>query len=49
MMLAVVARMVQPPLLVVAHTLLEHFRGGGKGPDQHGHPAIDVPGQVVQT
>ena len=49
MMLAVVARMVQPPLLVVAHTLLEHFRGGGKGPDHHGDPVIDVPGQVVQT
>jgi len=40
MMLAVVARMVQPPLLVVAHTLLERWRGGGQGPrpDTHGSP-----------
>jgi cobalt-zinc-cadmium resistance protein CzcA len=33
MMLAVVARIVQPPLLVVAHTWLERWRGNG---DPHG-------------
>jgi cobalt-zinc-cadmium resistance protein CzcA len=32
-MLAVVARVVQPPLLVVAHTWLERWRGNG---DPHG-------------
>jgi cobalt-zinc-cadmium resistance protein CzcA len=40
MMLAVVARMVQPPLLVVAHTLLDRWHGGGQGPrpDPGGSP-----------
>jgi cobalt-zinc-cadmium resistance protein CzcA len=38
MMLAVVARLVQPPLLVVAHTLLERWRGSG--PHELG-PAVD--------
>jgi cobalt-zinc-cadmium resistance protein CzcA len=32
MMLAVVARMVQPPLLVVAHRWLERRRGTGEPP-----------------
>jgi cobalt-zinc-cadmium resistance protein CzcA len=31
LMLAIVARMVQPPLLVVAHTLAERLRGGPSG------------------
>jgi cobalt-zinc-cadmium resistance protein CzcA len=43
MMLAVVARMVQPPLLVVAHTLLERFRGGGP------HGAEDTSGDYAEA
>jgi cobalt-zinc-cadmium resistance protein CzcA len=39
MMLAVVARMVQPPLLVVAHTWIEKFGGRHGGGGSHGQPS----------
>jgi heavy metal efflux system protein len=39
-MLAIVARMVQPPLLVVAHRWLEKYSGGGGHPG-HGGPSAE--------
>ena len=43
MMLAVVARMVQPPLIVLAHTLAERLgRGGGDGRTSFTPPPGDV-------
>jgi cobalt-zinc-cadmium resistance protein CzcA len=38
MMLAVVARFLQPPLLVVAHQWLETHRQGGGGPQPGAMP-----------
>jgi len=49
MMLAVVARVVQPPLLVVAHTWLERWRGGGPGADEQGGLLPDSDESFVQT
>ncbi len=40
-MLAVVARIIQPPLLVVAHRWLERHGGGGGGEGDHSAPHMD--------
>jgi heavy metal efflux system protein len=41
MMLAVVARIIQPPLLVVAHRWLERLGGGAGGNGDHSAPQMD--------
>jgi cobalt-zinc-cadmium resistance protein CzcA len=47
LILAILTRVVQPPLLVLAHTLLERWRGGGSGPDHGASPEASE--QVAQA
>jgi cobalt-zinc-cadmium resistance protein CzcA len=49
LILAILTRVVQPPLLVLAHTWLERWRGGGPGPDHGGSSAIDPSEEVAQA